>query len=74
MSDKLVVGSEIFNVVSVYAPRMGLGEDIKSPFWEDFDEVIQNIPQTRKLLIRGNFNEHIGSSGDDYETVQGAFS
>ena len=37
---KLEVGSEIFNVLSVYAPQMGLGEDIKRLFWADLDEVI----------------------------------
>ena len=29
---KLVVGSKIFNVISVYATQLGLGEDIKSYF------------------------------------------
>jgi len=41
---KLVVGLEIFNVVSVYAPQIGLNEDIKRLFWEDLDAVIQSIP------------------------------
>jgi len=44
MSIKLVVGTEIFNVVSVYAPQSGLDEDIKRLFYEDLDEVIQSIP------------------------------
>jgi len=35
MSVKLVVGSEIFNVISVYVPQIGLDEDIKRLFWED---------------------------------------
>jgi len=41
---KLVVGSEIFNVVSVYASQIRLDEEIKRLFWEDLDEVIQSIP------------------------------
>ena len=40
MSVKLVVGSEMFNVVSVYAPQIGLDEDIKRLFWEDLNKVI----------------------------------
>ena len=32
MSVKLVVGSEIFNVVNVYVPQVGLDEDIKRLF------------------------------------------
>ena len=40
MSVKLVVGSEIFNVVSSYAPKIGLDEETKRLFWENLDEVI----------------------------------
>ena len=32
MSIKLVVGTEILNVVSVYAPQVGLDEEIKRLF------------------------------------------
>jgi len=53
LSIKLVVGSEFFNVVSVYAPQSGLDEEIKRLFWEDLNEVIQSIPQTEKLFIGG---------------------
>ena len=51
MSIKLVVGTEIFNVVSAYVSQIGLNADIKRLFWEDLDEVIQSIPQIEKLLI-----------------------
>ena len=37
---KVVVGSKILNVVSVYAPQIGLAEDIKKQFWEDLDMVV----------------------------------
>ena len=60
---KLVVGSEVLNVLSIYAPHIGLGDNIKRLFWEDLDEVIQSIPQTEKLLIGGDFNGHIGREG-----------
>jgi len=71
MSIKLVVGSEILNIVSVYAPQVGLSEEIKRLFWEDLDEVVQSIPQNEGLLIGGDFNGHIGSRAEGYETVQG---
>jgi len=73
MSVKFVVGSEIFNVVSVYAPEIGLDADIKRVFWEDLDEVIQSIPQTETLLIEGDFNRHIGRRGNGYEMIHGGF-
>ena len=58
ISIKLVVGSEILNVVSVYAPQIGLSEEIKRLFWEDLDEVVQSNPQNKGRLIRGDFNGH----------------
>jgi len=70
---KLVVGSEIFNVVSLYAPQIGLDEDDKRLFWDDLDEVIQSIPKNEKLLIGGDFNGHIGRRGDGYKTIHGGF-
>jgi len=71
MSIKLVVGLEVLNVVSVYAPQVGLGEEIKRLFWEDLDEVVQGILQNEGLLIGGDCNGHISSRGEGYETVHG---
>jgi len=51
MSIKLLVGSKILNVVSVFAPQVGLSEEIKRLFWEDLDEVVQSILQSEGLLI-----------------------
>jgi len=73
MSVKLVVGSEILNVVSVYAPQVGLDEETKRLFWEDLDEVVQSISPTEGLFIGGNFNRHIRSRREGYETIHGDF-
>ena len=37
---RVVVGSEIPNMVSVYAPQICLPDDVKKQFWEDLDMVI----------------------------------
>jgi len=37
MAIKVVVGSVILNVVSVYAPQIGLSDEVKKRFWEDLD-------------------------------------
>jgi len=34
---------------------------------------VQSIPHTEGLLIRGDFDGHIGSRGEGYETVHGCF-
>ena len=40
MSIKLVLGEEVLNVICVYAPQMGLSEDIKKVFWGELEEVL----------------------------------
>ena len=47
---KLILGREIFNVISIYAPQVGLDESSKRLFWEDLD--VSNVisvyaPQVR---------------------------
>ena len=37
---KLILGREIFNVISIYAPQVGLNESSKRQFWEDLDEIL----------------------------------
>jgi len=73
MTIKVLVGSEIINVVSVYAPQIGLPDDIKKVFWEDLDMVIQDVPQSKKLFIGEDFNGHIGVDSDEYDRNIGGF-
>jgi len=67
MAIKVLVGSEIINMVSVYAPQIGLPDDIKKLFWEDLDMVIQDVPRSEKLFIGGDFNGHIGVDSVRYD-------
>ncbi|KAF3666290.1 Proteasome subunit beta type-7 [Capsicum annuum] len=45
MSIKLVIGGSTVNVISAYAPQVGLDEEEKV-FWEVLDEVVSSIPST----------------------------
>jgi len=51
MSIKFVVGAEILNVTCLYAPQMGLVDDIKKVFWEELKEVLHSVPQNEKLFL-----------------------
>ena len=73
MSIRLVVGAEIINVFSVYAPQVGLAKDVKREFWEELEGVVQSVPPGEKLFLRGDFNGHIGSKADRYDTTHGSF-
>jgi len=74
MAIKVLVGTEFINVVSVYAPQIGLQDDFKKLLWEDLDTIIQDIPQSEKLFIGEDFNGHIGIDSDGYDTAHGDFS
>ena len=56
MAIKVLVDSVFVNVMSVYAPQVGLPDDTKKLFWEELDEVIQEVPRSEKLFIGGDFN------------------
>ncbi|XP_070014727.1 uncharacterized protein [Nicotiana sylvestris] len=73
MNIKLVVGECTLNVVSAYAPQVGLDEEIKRRFWEGLDDIVRSIPPSERLFIGGDFNSHIGSSAGDYTEVHGGF-
>uniref|UniRef100_A0A1S3X341 Craniofacial development protein 2-like n=1 Tax=Nicotiana tabacum TaxID=4097 RepID=A0A1S3X341_TOBAC len=73
MTIKLVVGECTLNVVSAYAPQVGLDEEIKRRFWEGLDDIVRSIPPSERLFIGGDFNGHIGSSAGGYTEVHGSF-
>ena len=47
---KLVVGETVLNVISAYAPHVGLSEEAKRKFWEDLDFMVRNVHSSKKLL------------------------
>ncbi|WMV29994.1 hypothetical protein MTR67_023379 [Solanum verrucosum] len=70
---KLVIGGGTLSVISVYAPQVGLGEEAKKLFYEDLDEVVRGLPITKKIVIGGDFNGHIGATSNGFDDVHGGF-
>ncbi|XP_009787794.1 uncharacterized protein [Nicotiana sylvestris] len=70
---KLVVGQCTLNVVSTYAPHVGLDEEVKRRFWEGLDEIVRQVPPAEKLFIGGDFIGHIGATAGGYDKVHGGF-
>ena len=62
----MVLGENIINIVSAYAPQVGLDEHTKVQFWEQMDELIQEIPLGEKIYISGDFNGHVGEDRVGY--------
>jgi hypothetical protein len=70
---KLLVRDLIFNVISAYAPQIGLNESVKMQFWEELGALVSSVPISEKLFIRGDLNGHVGSTRVGFERVHGGF-
>ncbi|PUZ51218.1 hypothetical protein GQ55_6G163600 [Panicum hallii var. hallii] len=70
---RLFIGDLVLNVISAYAPQVGLSESSKSQFWEDLDSIVSTVPISEKLFIGGDLNGHVGATNVGYERVHGGF-
>ncbi|XP_070025781.1 uncharacterized protein LOC142182003 [Nicotiana tabacum] len=73
MAIKLVVGGFTLNIISAYAPQVGLDEEVKRRFWDDLDGVVRGILLNEKLFIGGNFNGPIRTTSEGYDDVHDDF-
>jgi exonuclease III len=71
---KLVIGDLVLNVISAYAPQVGLNENSKREFWEGLEDMVSSVPVGEKLFIGGDLNGHVGTSSTSFEGVHGGFS
>ncbi|XP_075081942.1 uncharacterized protein LOC142166457 [Nicotiana tabacum] len=60
-------------MISAYAPQVGLDEEVKMSFWEDFYEFVCGISHTEKLFVGRDFNGNIGAMSEGYDDVHGSF-
>jgi exonuclease III len=68
---KLIFGDLILNVISAYAPQIGLSNDAKRRFWEDLEDMIRGVSSSEKLFIGGNLNGHVGIVRGGFEIYIG---
>ncbi|XP_016571094.1 craniofacial development protein 2-like [Capsicum annuum] len=73
MTIKLVIRGFTQHVCSVYAPQVGLDEEVKATFWEALDEVVRSVPRSEKIVIAGEFNGHIRVLPGGYDDLHGGF-
>ena len=66
---KLVIGKQIVNIVSAYAPQVGLSAEEKDDFWDSFIIVLSGIPRQENIFI--DMNGHVGKDADGYGGVHG---
>jgi hypothetical protein len=70
---KLLIGDLVFNVISAYAPQIGLNESVKMQFWKELDALVSSVPISEKLFIGGDLNGHVGSTRLGFDGVHGGF-
>ncbi|KAJ7959944.1 Retrovirus-related Pol polyprotein LINE-1 [Quillaja saponaria] len=70
---KLMIDKETFNIISAYAPQIGLDKSTKKAFWEDLEEIVQGVPLGEKLFIGADLNGHVGSTNEGFERVHGGY-
>nr|GEZ17914.1 hypothetical protein [Tanacetum cinerariifolium] len=51
----VVIDGEAVNVISSYAPRVGLSDAKKKMFWNALDELVRECPAYERLIIEGDF-------------------
>ena len=64
---RMVVGDSALNVISAYAPQVGLSESTKRQFWKDLDSMVSTLPISEKLFIGGDLNGHVGATNVGFE-------
>nr|XP_016490055.1 PREDICTED: uncharacterized protein LOC107809874 [Nicotiana tabacum] len=74
MTIKVVVRGFTLNVISVYALQVGLDEEVKRRFWDNFAGLFRGIPYTEKLIIGGDTNGHIMMTSGGYDSMHDGFS
>ena len=68
---KLVIGKQIVNIVSAYAPQVGLSAEEKDDFWDSFIIVLSGIPKQESIFIGSDMNGHVGRDADGYGGIHG---
>jgi hypothetical protein len=62
----------VLNVISAYAPQVGLNENSKREFWKGLEDMVSSVPVGKKLFIR-DLNDHVGTSSTSFDGVYGGF-
>ncbi|GJY99195.1 aminopeptidase M1 [Tanacetum coccineum] len=73
MAISVIIEGETVNVISAYAPQVGLSEAEKKRFWDALDELVRDYPTDQRLIIGGDLNGHIGASAEGYTGIHGGF-
>ena len=69
MKVNIVIGNIVLEQVSCYCPQGGRSVNEKEAFYEIMDKVVTS----KKVLVGGDFNDHVGSDMGGFGEVHGGF-
>lgn len=70
---KLVIAKTIWNIISAYAPQVGLDQQTKDTFWDELGKTMESIPLSETKIIGADLNGHVGKCNNNYESCHGNF-
>ena len=73
MSIKLVIGKEIWNIISAYAPQIGCNVTEKGEFWLSLENLLKEFPLTERVYIGADLNGHVGANNRGNKRWHGGF-
>src|SRR6266516_3303176 len=68
---RVSIGVKILNVISGYAPQVGLPIVDKEEFLLSLSKIVDEIGQDEFVVIVGDMNGHVGAKAEGYEGVHG---
>ncbi|EYC05893.1 hypothetical protein Y032_0079g1245 [Ancylostoma ceylanicum] len=71
MSIKITEGSNVLRIATAYAPQCGCTDDSKEQFHRGLEMFLQGVDEGDNVIISGDFNGHVGSARDGYESRHG---
>ena len=54
-----MIEKQIVNIVSAYAPQVGLSAEEKYDFWDSFIIVFSGIPKLESIFNGSDMNDHV---------------
>ena len=66
-----LVKGRYITLISVYSPTLDSDEETKDRFYSSLDSVLQNINQTDKIALMGDFNARVGRNKDLWDGAIG---
>ena len=73
MRVKICYSGETVNIISAYAPQVGCTEEEKSCFWNEMNEVRQELEEHERIIVGADFNGHVGYGNEVIERVHGGY-